>query len=76
MDFMNGENIIIEDEPRGFDHARNCACDYCLQYWDEDSEDSDFDEEYANMPDCEVCGGEFWNGGTSCFCFEDNSEIY
>lgn len=29
-------------------------------------EDEDDAEEYP--PDCETCGGEFWDGGTSCTC--------
>jgi len=36
-------------------------------YYEFGFEDDDSDEtEYP--PDCETCGGEFWDGGTSCQC--------
>jgi hypothetical protein len=30
---------------------------------------------YANR-DCPVCGGEFWDGGTSCTCEDWDDETY
>ncbi len=35
--------------------------------------DEDNDDE-TNLPDCETCGGEFWNGGTSCTCADDDED--
>lgn len=32
-------------------------------YFDDYGEDEDW-----CLPDCEICGGEFWDGGTSCTC--------
>lgn len=33
---------------------------------DEDEEDKE-----DRIPNCLVCGGEFWDGGTSCTCQDD-----
>jgi hypothetical protein len=41
-------------------------------YWETWSKEED-DEEYDYAP-CAVCGGEFWDGGTSCTC-EDDEEL-
>ena len=69
---MTEENLIIEEQERWFDHERNCLCNYCMSSFSEN--DDEFDDELANTPDCEMCGGEFWNGGTSCTCDEDYPE--
>lgn len=39
-------------------------------YWDSYSEDDNDDEDSYGT--CETCGGEFWDGGTSCICGEDD----
>jgi hypothetical protein len=41
-------------------------------YWDTYTGD---DDEGEDMPDCAVCGGEFWDGGTSCICTEGDDDL-
>ncbi len=36
-------------------------------WWETD--DEFFDDE-ERVPDCPICGGEFWDGGTSCTCID------
>jgi hypothetical protein len=48
-------------------HDRDCPCQGCELYWSGVFDDG-IDDDYSTIPDCEVCGGEFWDGGTSCTC--------
>lgn len=45
-------------------------------YW-ETSSPFDDDEEDDDYGTCPTCGGEFWDGGTSCTCgdYEDDSSL-
>lgn len=37
-------------------------------------DDEEESEEYP--PDCEICGGEFWDGGCSCTCENESIEEF
>jgi uncharacterized protein with PIN domain len=41
-------------------------------YWETWSEDND--EEEDDYGTCPTCGGEFWDGGTSCTCNDEDND--
>ena len=42
--------------------------DKLVEYWRAMDEVED-DDDPSIYRTCEICGGEFWDGGTSCTCF-------
>lgn len=56
-----------ETDYYGFYHCNKCGD--TLPPWAFDS-DEEISEDDCCLPDCPVCGGEWWDGGTSCTCNE------
>jgi len=42
--------------------------DKLVEYWRSIDEVEDDDDDASVYRTCETCGGEFWDGGTSCTC--------
>lgn len=68
------------DEPKGnisanrIYHSPNYECIMCGEFLGHDgqfcSDECAEDYNWENRT-CNICGGEFWDGGTSCTCKDD-----
>jgi uncharacterized protein with PIN domain len=55
----------FDEDYYGFLHCAECGA--VLPPWAFD-DPQNADEDEMEFPNCEICGGEFWPGGTTCTC--------
>ena len=53
--------------------CKHCDVFYPHGFFEESEDDDEYEDEYWTCP---TCGGEFWPGGTSCMCEDDEDNGY